>query len=247
MQRPAVSPLISVRIERKVYRRAGEAPVEAVRGLGFTISPGETVCLIGPSGAGKSTTLRILLGLDRDFEGRVDPDPGRLSSAIVFQEPRLLPWRSVEVNVRLALPRSERGRDLDTLFADLGLAPWRSRFPGELSLGMARRVALARALAGKPALLVLDEPFVSLDDRAAAELRAVVFGEALRSAGSVLMVTHNLSEALGVADRLLLLTPRPATLLADIPIREPRATRGRDWAAALRADLASRYPQTVLD
>ena len=244
---PAASapPPIRVEIDRKVYRTRGREPVEAVRGLAFTVGSGETVCMIGPSGAGKSTTLRILLGLDREFEGRISPDPAGLRFGIVFQEPRLLPWRSVEENVRLALPRRERGRNLDGLLAELGLEPWRSRYPGELSLGMARRVSLARALAGEPALLVLDEPFVSLDDRSAQELRGVVFQAAAKRGASVLMVTHQVAEALDVADRLVLLSSRPAGLLAELRLDAPRAARDRPWLEAARADLAARFPGAV--
>jgi NitT/TauT family transport system ATP-binding protein len=241
----AGAPLLDLAVEAKVYRAADAAPVEAVRGLALTIARGETVCLIGPSGSGKTTTLRILLGLDRAFEGSIAPDPGSLRIGMVFQEPRLLPWRSVEQNIRLALPRPERGRSLDGLLEDLGLGPWRGRYPGELSLGMQRRVALARALALDPDLLVLDEPFVSLDDRAAEELRAVVFGAATRRAASVLMVTHNVREALDVADRLVLLTPRPASVLGEVALDTPRPARSRAWAEEVRADLARRYPAAV--
>jgi NitT/TauT family transport system ATP-binding protein len=219
--------------------------VEAVRDLRLLIQEGETVCLIGPSGAGKTTTLRILAGLDREFEGRVWPDSRLMRVGIVFQEPRLLPWRSVEENVRLALPREDRGRNLDHLFADLGLASWRSRYPAELSGGLQRRVAIARALAIEPRLLVLDEPFVSLDDHAAAELRAVVFDIVASRRRSVLMVTHNVREALGLADRLVLVSPRPATLLADIELEEPRERRTPIWIETRRLELSARYPSTV--
>jgi ABC-type nitrate/sulfonate/bicarbonate transport system ATPase subunit len=238
--------LLALTIRRKVYRPAGAEPVEAVRDLAVSIRPAETLCLIGPSGAGKTTTLRILLGLDRAFEGSLAARPG-LRIGMVFQEPRLLPWRTVEDNVRLSLPRAERGQSLDALFEELGLGPWRGRYPRALSLGMARRVALARALALAPGLLVLDEPFVSLDDAAASSLRAAVFGSAASRGAAVLMVTHNVPEALAVADRLLLLSGRPASLVAEVPIPTERAERGRDWAEALRRDLAARYPGTIAE
>ncbi len=244
---PAGAPFpLRVEIRRKVYHsRAGE--VEALRDLRFEIKEAETLCIMGASGAGKSTTLRIVLGLDRDFDGEVEPDPSRIRSAAVFQEPRLLPWRDVETNVRLALPRRDRDRNLDLLFAGLGLEPWRRRFPGELSLGMARRVALARALAIEPELLVLDEPFVSLDDQSASELRRLVFAEAQRHSCAVLLVTHDLVEAVQAADRLLLLSPRPATVLADLAIHEPAAARSRGWAERMRAELARTYPEVVAE
>jgi NitT/TauT family transport system ATP-binding protein len=238
------TPVLTVAIAGKTYRPKGAEPVEAVRGLSFAIDPGEIVCLIGPSGAGKTTTLRILLGLDTDFDGHV---AGAEEAGIVFQEPRLLPWRSVEHNVRLGLPRMDRARDLDALFERLGLTPWRGRFPGALSLGMQRRVSLARALAGRPRVLVLDEPFVSLDDAAAAALRALVV-DTVDSAGmSVLMVTHNVAEAIAVADRLLLVSRRPASLVADIPLDRPRGTRDRAWADATRTSLAARHPEVIAD
>lgn len=245
------APLLTVRVERKVYRRPGRRArteaVEAVRGLAFELHAGEITCLIGPSGAGKTTTLRILLGLDRDFEGSVSPEPSRAGIAMVFQDPRLLPWRTIEQNVRLGLPRARRGRDLDDLFESLGLTSWRAHYPGALSLGMQRRVALARALALEPRILVLDEPFVSLDDAAAASLRGLVVDTVDRLGMSVLMVTHNVAEAIGIADRLLLLSPRPASLVAEVTLDRPRRTRDRAWAEATRAGLAAAHPGVIAE
>ncbi|NGM34606.1 ATP-binding cassette domain-containing protein [Methylobacterium sp. DB0501] len=246
LRREAAAPILTLTVRRKVYRPERSEPVEAVRDLVVSVRAGETLCLIGPSGAGKTTTLRILLGLDRDFEGSLTADSG-LRIGMVFQEPRLLPWRTVEENVRLSLPRGERGQSLDALFEELGLTAWRGRYPRALSLGMARRVALARALALAPRLLVLDEPFVSLDDAAAASLRAAVFGSAASRGAAVLMVTHNVPEALAAADRLLLLSGRPASLVAAVPIPTPKEERGRDWAEAMRRDLAARYPGTIAE
>jgi NitT/TauT family transport system ATP-binding protein len=242
MSAAGAEPVLQVAIDAKWYRPPGAEPVEAVRGLAFGVGAGEIVCLIGPSGAGKTTTLRILLGLDPDFEGRVS---GADKAGIVFQEPRLLPWRSIEHNVRLGLPRARRDQNLDGLFAQLGLTAWRGSYPKALSLGMQRRVALARALAAGPRILVLDEPFVSLDDAAAAELRGLVVDTVDKAGMSVLMVTHNVAEAIGIADRLLLVSRRPASLIGDVPLDRPRRARDRAWAEATRASLAARHPDII--
>ncbi len=235
---------LRLEIDRKVYQRKGLPPLEILRGFRLTLNRNETLCLIGPSGIGKTTILRILIGLDRDFEGRVHPASG-LSVGMVFQEPRLLPWRTVEENIRLVLPRRERHRPIDDLLADLRLTEWRRRYPSELSGGLARRVALARALVIEPALLVLDEPFISLDERAAADLRATVFDLVSRRRMSVLMVTHNVREALALADRLVLLASRPAQPIADIEVTTPRNLRTDRWIEERLMKLAADFPQTI--
>src|SRR5215207_4104217 len=239
------SPPLEIDILRKIYRNADGRSVEAVRNLKFSIEPHSFVCLIGPSGCGKTTTLRILLGLDRQFDGHIRPDFGKLPLGVVFQEPRLLPWRTVEENVRLALRSHGLCGTLDPLFADLNLEAWRDRYPGELSSGMARRAALARALSIEPDLLVLDEPFVSLDESGAVELRAVVSRLAMKRRATVILVTHNLREALELADRLIVLTARPASVLADIPLTTARDMRTDDWVEEGRRDLARRFAITV--
>ncbi|MDQ0467140.1 ABC transporter ATP-binding protein [Labrys wisconsinensis] len=233
-------PRLEIDISAKTYRRPDGTAVEAVRGLRVVLAPGEFVCLIGPSGCGKTTTLRILLGLDRAYEGRVVPDPATLRIGMVFQEPRLLPWRSVEENIRLCMPRQHRARPLDELFAAFGLAEWRGRYPGELSLGLARRVSLVRAIVNGPDLLVLDEPFVSLDDRAAAELRQAVMAAVARHRMTVVMVTHNLREAIELADRLVFLAPRPTRVIEEVALAAARPERGPAWIEAQRAMLAAR-------
>jgi ABC-type nitrate/sulfonate/bicarbonate transport system ATPase subunit len=157
--------------------------------LTFSLRSGEVAGLVGPSGCGKTTLLRIVAGLDRDFDGNVAfPAHGPL--AMVFQEPRLLPWRTVEQNVRLAAPRAT-GASLEMLFQTLGLKAHRDHYPRELSLGLARRVALARAFAVEPDLLLLDEPFVSLDDALAARLREELAELVNRRPVTTLLVTHN--------------------------------------------------------
>ena len=160
---------LEVNIESKTFENAAGEQQDVLAGINFTLGASEVGVIIGPSGCGKSTMLRILAGLDHDFQGRVSrPADARLG--MVFQEPRLLPWRSVEENVRLAAPLIDEAT-LAALFTVLELNAHRSHFPGELSLGLARRVALARAFAVDPDFLILDEPLASLDHALAARLR----------------------------------------------------------------------------
>jgi NitT/TauT family transport system ATP-binding protein len=229
------SDLLDVRIVRKAFRSAAGEQADVLRDVAFTLAHGEVGAFVGPSGCGKTTMLRILAGLDADFEGTVARPSGAIG--MVFQEPRLLPWRSVEENIRLIAPAIEAAT-LAALFDTLGLAAHRAHFPGELSLGLARRVALARAFAVEPQLLVLDEPFTSLDQPLAARLRdelALLVG---RRPVTTLLVTHDLDEAARLADRLFLLSARPARIVAAMPIAQPRAARSADDIAALKASIA---------
>jgi NitT/TauT family transport system ATP-binding protein len=227
---------LDVSIKHKSFRSASGGELQVLGELAFSLGHGEVAALVGPSGCGKTTLLRIIAGLEREFEGTVAlPAHGMLG--MVFQEPRLLPWRTVEQNVRLAAPQVNAAV-LDTLFATLGLAAHRDHYPGELSLGLARRVALARAFAVGPDLLLLDEPFVSLDDALAARLRDEFAVLVSRSPVTTLLVTHDIDEAIGLADRLLLLSASPARVVAEVPVTRPRAARTLEELAAIRDEIA---------
>jgi NitT/TauT family transport system ATP-binding protein len=234
---------LDVDIAQKSFRSASGGELRVLSGLAFSLRQGEVAALVGPSGCGKTTLLRIIVGLDRDFQGRIAlPAHGRLG--MVFQEPRLLPWRTVEQNVRLAAPHAS-DTTLDTLFATLGLTAHRSHFPGELSLGLARRVALARAFAVDPDLLLLDEPFVSLDDALAARLREELALLVNRRPVTTLLVTHNVDEALDLADRLLLLSASPTRVIAEMPVPRPRIKHTPEEIAAMRSEIAERLGQAA--
>lgn len=228
-------PLLEVDITSKTRTREGAA-LPVIAGLRFTLAHRQVTCLLGPSGCGKTTALRIILGLDTDFEGRLTAHGKSPRLGVVFQDPRLLPWRTVEENIRLAAPRLTSAAILD-LLAELGLAEWSQARPNQLSLGMARRAALARALAVEPDLLVLDEAFVSLDERSADALRAVTFAAVARRGASVLMVTHNIKEALKYSDTILVLAPRPTFILEALPLERARTERDAEWIAAERQKL----------
>lgn len=229
---------LEVEITKKTIENAAGERNDVLDDVSFAMGAGEVGAFVGPSGCGKSTLLRILAGLDPDYQGRVlRPAGARLG--MVFQEPRLLPWRSVEANVRLAAPLADEAK-LAALFEVLELNEHRSHFPGELSLGLARRVALARAFAIEPDFLILDEPLASLDDALAARLRDQIM--MLVDSRSVLtvLVTHNIDDAVGLADRVFLLSARPARIIAELPIRTPRNSRGPTEIAEIKADVARR-------
>lgn len=231
---------LDVSIAEKRHVGADGQPVEVLRDLEFAVEPGEVVALLGRSGCGKTTALRIVLGLDRDYRGSVDVRADRI--AAVFQEPRLLPWRTVEQNVRLALPESEAEKPLGPLFAALGLADKRRSYPGELSMGLARRAALARAFALEPDLLVMDEPFVSLDAQTALEMRRLFLKLLEERPTTVLMVTHNVEEAIDLADRLCFLSPRPAHVVGEIKVSAPRSARDGAFREGLKEEIGRRFP-----
>jgi len=237
MQPAGVSAPLDVLITRKAYVAASDERFDVLCDIAFKLGFGEVAAFVGPSGCGKTTILRVIAGLDSDFEGAIDRPPGTLG--MVFQEPRLLPWRTVEQNIRLIAPQCSDAA-LAALFDVLGLAQHRAHFPGELSLGLARRVALARAFAVEPSLLILDEPFASLDGPLAARLRDELSLLVGRRPVTTLLVTHDIDEAVRLADRLFLLSAGPARILADIAIPGSRSARGEADIAALKANISQR-------
>jgi NitT/TauT family transport system ATP-binding protein len=229
---------LDVQITGKQFANAAGERRDVLAEIKFSLFAGEVAVFVGPSGCGKTTMMKIIAGLDHDYQGHVSR-PAKARLGMMFQEPRLLPWRTVEDNVRLVAPLASDTK-LSALFSALELDAHRSHFPGELSLGLARRAALARALAIEPDLLILDEPFASLDDALAARLReeiAPLFGS--RSM-ITLLITHNLDDAVRLGDRLFLLSARPARILADLPIPLPRSARGDAEVAAIKAGIVRR-------
>jgi sulfonate transport system ATP-binding protein len=208
-----------------------------LRGLDLAIAPGEFVALLGRSGTGKSTLLRILDGLDPDYDGEVLVPEQR---AVVFQEPRLLPWQRVLPNVSLGLKPGPDGRaglrrqSLDAL-GEVGLAGHARAWPVTLSGGEAQRVALARALVREPALMLLDEPFGALDALTRARMHGLLQDLCARHQPAVLLVTHDVDEAIVLADRVLVLTS--GAISTDLPVGLPRP---RDRGATAFTKLRTR-------
>ncbi len=224
--------LLDLHIRSKIFDAAEGGSMPAIDDLAFSLEANTFNCIIGPSGCGKTTTLKILLGLDKQYDGEIRFSRSRNMTA-VFQEPRLLPWRTVEQNVTLALADDQPAALLDTLFSELDIADVRQFYPSELSLGMARRVALARAFAVIPDLLILDEPFVSLDDVTAQRLRTLLLGLWRRSSCTALMVTHNISEAAALADKIIVLSARPAQKRDEIMLDVPQEERDSVYIKAI--------------
>ncbi len=222
-------------IDRKAF-----GGVDLFANLKFEVPPGQVVALIGPSGVGKSTLLRMIAGIDRDYQGRILVDGATPSDAkvpgFVFQDPRLLPWETALGNllaVKPGLPVAT-GRKL---LADVGLDGAEGLRPAELSGGMQRRVALARALAASSSLLLLDEPFVSIDRKLATELQALVAGVVDRLGPTVLLVTHDPYDAATLADRVITLRGRPVQVVDDTILAIPRAERDADAITAIARSL----------
>jgi ABC-type nitrate/sulfonate/bicarbonate transport system ATPase subunit len=238
---------LRVAIKRKTYRSdRGEAV--ALDGLDFAVPAGQFTCIVGPSGCGKTTLLSIIAGLDTAYDGDIGRDGrtgGRLG--MVFQTPRLMPWLSVRDNVRLALEPPPRGEGrAEELLRDMQLGSFLDAFPKQLSGGQQRRVALARAFVTDPDLLLLDEPFQSLDAPTAQLLRELLLALWARRRPTILFVTHDLREALSLGDRVLFLSRGPGRVVLDLPLDSPRP-RGPESAAveALRKRLLESYPDLL--
>lgn len=236
---------VGIEIRNKTYRTDGRPhPVPAIRDLRLNLKSGEFVCLVGPSGCGKTTLLNLVAGLDRDYRGSVRIGAAAAEPRIgyVFQNPRLLPWRTVRENIALALPKDTDPAYVDHLFEVVGLPDAGDVYPERLSLGMSRRAALVRAFAINPDLLLMDEPFVSLDPPTARRVRELVIALWRERPHTVLFVTHDLREAVELADRLIFLAASPATVVCDIPVNLDRDSRDEAAIEGFRKALYADYP-----
>jgi sulfonate transport system ATP-binding protein len=231
-------------IVRELRKRYGDRPV--LGGIDLDIAPSEIVAVIGPSGCGKSTLLRLVAGLDTRYHGEIKVGEEKIcgphpSVGIVFQEPRLFPWLDVAGNVAFGLRdrTSVRSRGLvGQALEAVDLAAFASALPKELSGGMAQRVALARSLVTEPQVLLLDEPFSALDAFTRMRLQDHLLAAWRRYRPTLLLVTHDLDEAVYLADRVVVLGERPGRVIDVIPVAAARPRDRRDPAlAALRVAL----------
>jgi sulfonate transport system ATP-binding protein len=225
--------------------------VRALDGVSLNVSPGEIVAVVGGSGCGKSTLLRLVSGLDAPTQGRVALDGDTIAAphekiGIVFQEPRLLPWLTVAGNVGFGLanrPRAERAERVARQLDRVGLADKANVWPRELSGGQAQRVALARALVMRPEVLLLDEPFSALDAFTRLDLQDHLLDLWADTRPTMVVVTHDVDEAIVLADRVMVMRPQPGRVFAEIEIDLPRP-RDRQSAAY---DFAKRRVLAALD
>lgn len=209
---------LEIEITQKRFPAQGGAPArEIFRDFLLSVGEGEFLVLLGPSGLGKTTLLNIVAGLDDDYRGAVRFAGATPRIAYAFQSPRLLPWRTVLENVALPLGREGLGRARATL-EEVGITDLASAYPDRLSLGQQRRVALARAFALEPDVLLMDEPFVSLDQAGAEKLRDLLRRLLARRRATVLFVTHDPREAAALASRIVVLAGNPVMLARDVKV-----------------------------
>ena len=209
-------------------------------GLHLFVPESEVVALVGPSGVGKSTILRMIAGLDRDFDGMLriggKPQAEAQVPGYVFQDPRLLPWATATENLTIVSDHLDRP-GARRLLAEMGLSGYEDALPGELSGGMQRRVALARALAVKPGLLILDEPFVSIDRKLARDLSGLIARVIRTYRPTVILVTHDPEDAARLADRVVVLEGRPVEVIEDRRLGVARDLRDETWVRAEAARM----------
>ncbi len=236
---------VNINIAHKSFLSADTREEKTViKNLDIALKSGEFVCLVGPSGCGKTTLLNILSGLDKKFQGSINLGHTNTHTEIgyVFQNPRLLPWRTVRENLELAT--NAPANVLEPLLDLMKLTDVQNSYPEQLSLGMSRRVAIIRAFAVDPELLLMDEPFVSLDPPTARQVRQLLIELWSKRPHTILFVTHNLREAIALADRLIFLSASPMSVVTEIPVPIARKQRLNETEIeSFRAKIFSDYPE----
>jgi len=236
---------LTINITDKSYTNpTNKTNKQIIKDFQLNLANNEFVCLVGPSGCGKTTLLNILAGLDAKFSGDISLSNSRKAPKVgyVFQNPRLLPWRTVTENIELA--SEAKIETLDFLLESMGLAAEKNTFPEHLSLGMSRRVAIIRAFSMDPDLLLMDEPFVSLDPPTARQAQQLLINLWSKRPHKILFVTHDLREAITLADRLIFLNSNPMSVITEIPVSIPRKERRQEAKIEqFRQQLFIDYPE----
>lgn len=225
----------------------GVKRVDVLRDINLEIHAGEVLVLLGPSGCGKSTLLRLIAGLDSQSEGSVEVDSKPVVGidsrcGVVFQEPRLLPWLSLQENVAIGSRGKRSEQEILNLLSSVGLAGFEKHLPRQVSGGMAQRTALARGLAGYPGVLLLDEPFAALDALTRLQMQDLLLDVAGATGATVILVTHDIDEALHLADRIVVLAERGRGIDEIVKVNHPRPRdRSHPGLAPLRTELLSKF------
>ncbi|MBV2123197.1 MAG: ABC transporter ATP-binding protein [Candidatus Thiodiazotropha sp. (ex Ctena orbiculata)] len=226
--------MLDIQVRNKSFTQKDSATTLSVlTDIRIQLNEGEFVAVVGPSGCGKSTLLQIISGLDRDFDGKISWMNGASHHSTklgyVFQNPRLLPWLNLYDNIALVLDNPvAKQAEIDSLLEATGLSAFTTYHPAQLSIGMQRRAALARAFVIEPSLLIMDEPFVSLDRPTAVQLRELLLEILTVRRTTVIFVTHDLYEATQLADRILFLSTSPAKVIGETPVDLPRNQRWQE-------------------
>ena len=261
---------IQININGKTYLHATQP---CIANFKLALNAREFICLVGPSGCGKTTLLNIIAGLDHDYEGEIlccSASPGKSAGPLdklreqalrplhtlvrqrhvqprigyVFQNPRLLPWRTVRENIELALDKYQSSAIIDGLLEAMQLTHSQHSYPERLSLGMSRRVSIIRAFAVNPDVLLMDEPFVSLDAPTARQVRELLLELWRERPHTVLFVTHDLREAIALADRLIFLSAAPMRVVSEIIVPIARSERRNELAVeSFRQQLLQNHPE----
>jgi NitT/TauT family transport system ATP-binding protein len=218
--------------------------VDALSGLDFQVTEGEFVSLLGPSGCGKSTALRLIAGLIAPDRGAIRWQRARPGLGFVFQEPTLMPWADALANARLPLdlkqmPRAESGARAARALTRLGLKDFLHAYPRQLSGGMKMRVSIARALAAEPRLLLMDEPFAALDEPTRQSLNDDLLALSREDGITVIFVTHSVTEAAYLSDRVLVMSPRPGRIKSEIALPPGPRDRLSHFFAQSQARVAA--------
>jgi len=230
---------------------ATQSPI--IEHINLAIYESECVCLVGPSGCGKTTLLNTIAGLHESDSAMENSAKVVFAQAdfrlgFIFQEPRLMPWLTLQQNIELVLPHKDAAL-VSKVLNEVGLLPYAQHYPNALSGGMLRRASIARAFVIKPQLLLLDEPFVSLDAPTAIQCRKLLLDMAKAHQTTIIFVTHDINEAFYLADRIVFLSPSPAKIIHELPLKDATAGASKEYESAQQqahiASLFKQYPKIL--
>ena len=240
---------LNIEIKKKVFplKTQNKQGINLIfKNLNFTIKRGQFVSFFGPSGCGKTTLLNIISGLDKNFDGWVKKYNQASHTSYMFQSPRLFPWLTAIENIKYPIKKKKNSEKIaNNLLKKVGLEKYKNQYPNRLSGGMQRRISMARAFAPNPNILLLDEPFISIDKKISNSLRKLLIQLWRRNKPIIIFVTHDLDEAIELADRIIFLSNLPSKILLDykINLSRPRNQNSKNFISLKR--LLSSTTKTV--